>query len=200
MYPHVYPSPFGEWCHGNCTGWSGWHIIIFFESASDCQLSYNLKHAKKATTSALQLEPQSLTTYLSQWWNLKVLWNVHMMHPQAWRHSQASAETSTSIHPVVLAEHVKPNLEWGLLSIKVGRGSCSPHLKIRNNHSLSSTYHPVCLISCVFKLLKRMFSSSPVWILENWGLVSDYQCGFWQPFLSRPPRNHGGTSKASLLN
>jgi hypothetical protein len=69
MLPYIYPSPFGECCDSNFTGLNGQHIIIFFFNRPQALpmmllLSYNLKHAKKATISASCLETQSLITHL----------------------------------------------------------------------------------------------------------------------------------------
>jgi hypothetical protein len=78
-------------------------------------LSYNLKHAKKATW----LQLHCYITHFSLWWNLWAFWNAYVVSPGL-----------DAIH-VVLPEHVQPSLEWGLLPIKLGIVDCSPHLKIR---------------------------------------------------------------------
>jgi hypothetical protein len=46
-------------------------------------------------------------------------------------HSQPNAETSAFFHLGILVEHVQLNLEWWLLSIKVGRCDSIHHLKSR---------------------------------------------------------------------
>jgi potassium voltage-gated channel Eag-related subfamily H protein 8 len=51
-------------------------------------------------------------------------------------------------------------------------------LKVGKDRSLSTSYRPICLTSCVCKRLERMVNSRLVWILESRGLLSNIQCGF----------------------
>jgi hypothetical protein len=170
MYPHIYPSPFGEWCLHRVKWLTCYHPFLNWLQALPIMfwLSYNLKHAKKATTSAFQLEPQSLITHPPLWWNLKESSKMHTRYyPLGLTPFTNKCWDISSFHPVILPEHVQPNLEWGLLSIRLGRGDRSPHLKRRKDHSLSSSYCPICITNCVCKLLKRMGNSRLLWTLES---------------------------------
>jgi hypothetical protein len=127
MYLHIYPRPFFEWCNGNFTQWSGWHVVILFLNLHHALqvmllLSYSLKHTKEPTISA---------THLSVWCNLRALWNEHVIHPSGLMLFTIKCWNITSLHHVILSEHAQLSMEWGLLSIKLGRGNCSPHLKSR---------------------------------------------------------------------
>jgi hypothetical protein len=53
-----------------------------------------------------------------------------------------------------------------------------PVLKAGKDQSPPCRYCPICLTSCVCKLLKRIVNSRLVWILESRGLVLNHHCGF----------------------
>jgi hypothetical protein len=66
----------------------------------------------------------------------------------------------------------------GLFPSNWGEAIVVPISKAGKDHSHSSSYRPICLTSCVCKLLKRTVNSRLVWILESQGLLSNYQCSF----------------------
>jgi hypothetical protein len=59
-----------------------------------------------------------------------------------------------------------------------GEAIVVPILKAGKDRSLPTSYRPICLTSCVCKLLERMVNSRLVWLLEGRGLLSNIQCGF----------------------
>lgn len=132
--------------------------MSFLESASRSAnymllLTWNSQHGKKATTSTSRLESQSLKLPFSMVELTIILKHTHDACPgRDAIHNQILWHPPTSILSFLPQLYYRIWIQASIAS-NWGETILVPILKGRKYRSLSSSYRPVCLTSCVCQLL-----------------------------------------------